>query len=1109
MKITFTKSSYFRNRFLQFAGLLIAGVWSGSVTAQYCTPATSNGCSFGDQITDFSTTGGTTNITNNGTACSPGNYAYITGQTVTVPAGGSFSFSVTSGPTFSQGQKIWVDWNNDLDFTDPGEDVWTSSTWTTTAQTGTITIPNTVGGGVYRMRVRCSWNSLPTDPCANQTYGEVEDYDVTVLSPAANDAGVAAIVSPALVACALDTNVIINVGGYGTDTLNSATINWSLNGVTQPTVSWTGSLAQGEVDSNVVVATNVTYSVGDVITIWTSMPNMVPDSGNTNDTMTIVVPPLSLNGTYTIDAGQATGGVNFNSFSDAVFALNSVGVCGPVVFNVADGTYNEQIEMIEIVGADNVNTVEFVGNTTNMTSVNLTYAAFSSTDNYTLKMDGTDWVTFRDMTISGTGATFTRVMEVTNGASHNTFQKVIFSGDLATTTTSFNKIVIYSNTGNDDDNHFMDNEIRGGSYGMYWYGSSTTNLESGSVIENNLFTRQYQYGIRAQSQDNMKFRNNVFSTLSTYNFTSYGFYFGFCDNALEVTGNRIESINQVPTFGVYLSSCDGTATMKGLVANNSVSLGDSTSTNGFTGIYLTNSGHQNIVHNSVAIFGTSTFAEALYVASGGANVIKNNIFANFGTGTAAYINSSFAVTEMDNNNHFSLGTNLSYFNGNQATMSDFQSASGFDLNGVNVDPLYYNPIGNDLHVCNGDLDGTGSDLDSLILEDFDGETRSLSAPDIGADEFTSIFAFSLGADTTILCAGDSLTLNGVPGAQNIWSTTDTADFLVITTTGVYSVDVTNNCGTLADTVNVQTNTPASLPATQNICANASATLNPGVANGTYNWSTSETTATISIAAAGTYSVNVMDAFGCSSTASTVVTQSVETDLPGDTTICTGDNLTLDAGIPGSTYAWTPNAQTTQTISVNTPATYGVTVTDQFNCVSSDQITVTTQDPAVAGFSGSISYLTTSFSNSSTNATSFTWMFGDGNTSTDSDPVHVYPQTGTYTVMLIASNFCGSDTLLDTVTTSITGIQELNNETLVSMFPNPTDGNFTLMVDAASSATFQVEVMDLQGRVVFFQNLGQISGTQNQDISLGEVAAGIYMVKVSSGGESVVQKLTVH
>lgn len=91
----------------------------------------------------------------------------------------------------------------------------------------------------------------------------------------------------------------------------------------------------------------------------------------------------------------------------------------------------------------------------------------------------------------------------------------------------------------------------------------------------------------------------------------------------------------------------------------------------------------------------------------------------------------------------------------------------------------------------------------------------------------------------------------------------------------------------------------------------------------------------------TYSVNVTNAVGCSSSASTVVTANVlpVVTLGNDTAVCSaGLPLTLDAGNAGATYAWS-TVETTQTISASTAGSYDVAVTDGNGCVGKDTIVV--------------------------------------------------------------------------------------------------------------------------------------------------------------------------
>ncbi|MCO6475359.1 MAG: PKD domain-containing protein [Phaeodactylibacter sp.] len=69
----------------------------------------------------------------------------------------------------------------------------------------------------------------------------------------------------------------------------------------------------------------------------------------------------------------------------------------------------------------------------------------------------------------------------------------------------------------------------------------------------------------------------------------------------------------------------------------------------------------------------------------------------------------------------------------------------------------------------------------------------------------------------------------------------------------------------------------------------------------------------------------------------------------------------------------------------------------------------TPEAPIASFQFEVStdnFLEVSFTNFSQNATSYAWDFGDGKTSTEKDPTHVYDAAGVYTVALTASNDAG-------------------------------------------------------------------------------------------------------
>ncbi|HMN04973.1 MAG TPA: GEVED domain-containing protein [Flavobacteriales bacterium] len=152
--------------------------WAGPVNffTGYC-PA--GGTTNTRYIESFSTTGGITNITNTGTGFSTGGYADYTAQAVTVVEGGSFGVQMVGGNANTYRWSIWVDWNNDMQFANPGERMFFVGSYTN-APSGTITVPGNVAPGNYRMRVRNNWLNDPT-PCGTDSYSETEDYTVTVV----------------------------------------------------------------------------------------------------------------------------------------------------------------------------------------------------------------------------------------------------------------------------------------------------------------------------------------------------------------------------------------------------------------------------------------------------------------------------------------------------------------------------------------------------------------------------------------------------------------------------------------------------------------------------------------------------------------------------------------------------------------------------------------------------------------------------------------------------------------------------------------------------------------------------------------------------------------
>jgi PKD repeat protein len=204
-----------------------------------------------------------------------------------------------------------------------------------------------------------------------------------------------------------------------------------------------------------------------------------------------------------------------------------------------------------------------------------------------------------------------------------------------------------------------------------------------------------------------------------------------------------------------------------------------------------------------------------------------------------------------------------------------------------------------------------------------------------------------------------------------------------------------------------------------ICPGGSLTISAPTGNYSYSWSPAGSGASISATATGDYFASITDnATGCtlsSDTVSVVLANPTATITPGnDTTICQGQNLTLTANA-GSSYAWSTGA-TTQSISVNTTSLVTVTVTDANGCSeTSGALQVTVENLPNANFVAQANQLSLTFTNTSTGNNTYSWNFGNGQTSTLEDvPALTYSGDGSYTIQLIASNQCGADTIEQTV-----------------------------------------------------------------------------------------------
>jgi Zn-dependent metalloprotease len=151
-----------------------------SNSISYCS---SQGNNTNDEYIERIKLGSINNLSGNN-----GGYADFTSISTSLSKGSSNTITITpkwTGSVYSEAYRVWIDYNQDGDFNDSGEQVYTRSRTTSSSISGSFTVPTSASNGETRMRVSMKYNANPTS-CETFTYGEVEDYTVIIGNAAAH-----------------------------------------------------------------------------------------------------------------------------------------------------------------------------------------------------------------------------------------------------------------------------------------------------------------------------------------------------------------------------------------------------------------------------------------------------------------------------------------------------------------------------------------------------------------------------------------------------------------------------------------------------------------------------------------------------------------------------------------------------------------------------------------------------------------------------------------------------------------------------------------------------------------------------------------------------------
>lgn len=243
---------------------------------------------------------------------------------------------------------------------------------------------------------------------------------------------------------------------------------------------------------------------------------------------------------------------------------------------------------------------------------------------------------------------------------------------------------------------------------------------------------------------------------------------------------------------------------------------------------------------------------------------------------------------------------------------------------------------------------------------------------------------------------------------------------------------------------------------------------------------------------------------------TVVSINPTISQNGTVYLCTGDSIALDAihNSVASQYLWQPNNDTLQSIYASTAGTYFYNIIDENGCsATSPSVEIIVSDTLpVADFNYYFVGDSVVFVNNSTNAYNYIWNFGDGNSSTVINPIHVYNKDSIYIVSLIANSSCNSDSTTDTVYYINTDISKLSSDYLINIFPNPAKDFINLNINSPFSEVINVSLFNMLGEEIYSEKIMANRGFNNYTINIQEISASVFFVNIRTKNTTYIRKI---
>jgi len=366
-------------------------------------------------------------------------------------------------------------------------------------------------------------------------------------------------------------------------------------------------------------------------------------------------------------------------------------------------------------------------------------------------------------------------------------------------------------------------------------------------------------------------------------------------------------------------------------------------------------------------------------------------------------------------------------------------------------------------------------------------------------------------------------VGGIPGYTNHWSTGETTNYITGYPGGLYADTITDSRGcknVIIDSLpgplsGLVINVDSIHMVSCNGRSDGDIFIN--VTGGSlpfqYNWSNSTTGSDLLNVPIGTYTLNLTDTNGCTTTLSRTISEPNTLTVTTDSVVNAKCNTSSDGSIyvtvTGGTldyeYLWSGGVYTYNLYLVGA-GTYTLTVTDANNCSATVTNTITapsqlTLSSAITNPGGGVSTgsITTTVSGG---VAGYSYLWSDS--ATTSSLSNLGP--GIYIVTVTDQNGC---TISESDTIAFpASVIEINADVRdFSIYPNPSSGIFNVSLVLTHMVPVQIEVYTITGQLVpISAQAGQLNNSYQLDLT--EQPDGIYMVKLMAGEYTMTQRITL-